>query len=78
DVYIDGQTLYFQPPAQGADGSFIVRPSDVVDLRLERSLILAREIQVVVKSWNSRQNTAFVQQAQSSLSQDANNSGQSQ
>lgn len=66
DVFVEGQTLYFQPPAPETDVSLVVRPSDLTDLRLERSLVLAREIQVVVKSWNSRQNAAFVQQAQAS------------
>lgn len=78
DVFVEGQTLYFQPPAQDTSVSLVVRPSDVVDLRLERSLILARQIQVVVKSWNSRQNTAFVQQAQSSPLQASSNSTQPQ
>jgi hypothetical protein len=40
-----------------------LRPDDVIDLRLERSLTLARDIEVVVKSWNSRQNSASVQRA---------------
>jgi hypothetical protein len=35
---------------------------DVLDLKLARSLTLARNIEVVVKSWNSRQNSAFSQQ----------------
>ena len=43
-----------------------MRPEDVIDLRLERSLTLARDIEVAVKSWNSRQNNAFVQRARAS------------
>lgn len=63
DTFVQGQTLYFQPMAQIADVAVSLQPRDVLDLRLERSLTLARDIQVVVKSWNSRQNSAFVQQA---------------
>ena len=37
----------------------------VLDLRMERALTLARDIEVTVKSWNSRQQSAFVQQARS-------------
>jgi hypothetical protein len=40
-----------------------MRPEDVTDLRLERSLTLASDIEVVVKSWNSRQNNSFIQRA---------------
>ena len=38
-------------------------PTDLIDLRLERSLTLARDIEVTVKSWNSRQQSAFTQTA---------------
>jgi phage protein D len=62
DVFVQGQTLYFQPTALPAN-PVSLRPDDVIDLKLERSLTLARDIEVVVKSWNSRQNSAFVQRA---------------
>ena len=68
DVFIEGQSLFFQPAAQETDIALLVRPTDVVDLRLERSLTLARDIEVVVKSWNSRQNSAFSQQVRASQS----------
>ena len=61
-----GQALYFQPMAQVADLGVSVRPENFIDLKLERSLTLARDIEVVVKSWNSRQNNAFVQRARAS------------
>jgi hypothetical protein len=64
DVFVAGTTLCFQPAANPADATFSFCPSDVVDIKLERSLILAGGLSVVVKSWNSRQNSAFVQQAQ--------------
>ncbi len=63
DVFVQGAALYFQPAAQGTDLVMSLRAEDLIDLRLERSLTLARDIEVVVKSWNSRQNSAFVQRA---------------
>jgi phage protein D len=64
DVFVSGSTLYFQPPA-GADVALTLSPDTVLDLRLERSLTLARDIEVTVKSWNSRQQNAFTQTARS-------------
>jgi len=61
DVFVQGQTLYFQPTAQLDDVTLTLSPADVMELRLERSLVLAQDIEVVVKSWNSRQNSALVQ-----------------
>ena len=66
DVFVQGRALYFQPATQAADLAVSLRPSDVIDLKLERSLTLARDIEVLVKSWNSRQNSAFVQRARAS------------
>jgi phage protein D len=63
DVFVQGQVLNFQPVTQAIDIAISLRPEDVLDLRLERSLTLARDIEVDVKSWNSRQNSAFVQRA---------------
>jgi len=36
-----------------------LRLTDAMELRLERALTLARDIEVVVKSWNTRQQNAF-------------------
>jgi phage protein D len=63
DVFVRGQTLCFQPVTQAFDLAMSLRPEDVIDLKLERSLTLAHDIEVVVKSWNSRQNSAFIQRA---------------
>jgi phage protein D len=63
DVFVEGTTLYFQPATQQSAPPVLLRPSELTDLRLERSLTLARDIEVTVKSWNSRQNSAFVQKA---------------
>ncbi|MCW3477647.1 phage late control D family protein [Limobrevibacterium gyesilva] len=62
DVWVSGTTLHFRPPP-AAVAAAVLRAADVTGLRLERSLTLARDIQVTVKSWNSRQQNAFVQTA---------------
>lgn len=63
DVFVQGTELYFQPATPVTEPAISLRPQDVLDLKLERSLTLARDIEVIVKSWNSRQNSAFVQRA---------------
>jgi len=65
EVYVHGQSLYFEPGAQSTMPVSVLSSSDFEDLRLERSLTLARDISVTVKSWNTKQQTAFVQTARS-------------
>lgn len=62
DIFVQGTTLYFGPAQQASDVR-VVQPTDLSDLRLQRSLTLARDIEVTVKSWNSRQKNAFSQTA---------------
>ena len=64
DVYVKQTTLSFHPPTAGA-GAVILRPADLIGLRAERSLTLAGDIEVTVKSWNARQQRAFTQTARS-------------
>ncbi|MBS0558425.1 MAG: hypothetical protein JSR21_00040 [Proteobacteria bacterium] len=66
DVYVSGNSLHFQPFSEPSVASAVLSSSDFEDLRLERALTLARDITVTVKSWNTRQQTAFVQTARSS------------
>ena len=66
DVFVQGTTLYFQPPSPGQVPAMQVGPTDVMDLQLHRSLTLARDIEVTVKSWNSHQRSAFTQTARAS------------
>ncbi len=73
DVWITGSTLHFHPPGGVATVGTILRPvwtpsgpPTVTDLRLERALTLARDIEVVVKSWNSRMGRSFEQTARAS------------
>lgn len=70
DVWVSGTTLHFRPPAAKPGPAAVLRPvasllgpANVTSLRLERSLTLARDIEVVVKSWNARQQDAFVRTA---------------
>lgn len=75
DVFVEGTTLHFQPATQQTDPPVLLRPSMLTDLRLERSLTLARDIEVTVKSWNSRQNSAFVQKARAACRRGTGTSG---
>lgn len=74
DLFVQGTTLYFQP-AQAASVApdVILRPAptssgaaNVIELRMERKLALAGDIEVTVKSWNSRQNNVYAQTARGS------------
>jgi phage protein D len=67
DVFVQGKTLHFQPKS-GSIGAISMTPADMTSLRLERSLTLAEDLEVTVKSWNTRQNNAFTQTARSSES----------
>jgi phage protein D len=64
EVFVAGQSLHFQPLSQtGAPA--ILTPGDCLSLSLERSLTLARDLEVTVKSWNTRHQAAFSQTARS-------------
>ena len=65
EVFVAGQTLHFQPrSAQTAPGP--LTPADCITLSLEHALTLARDIEVTVKSWNTRHQSAFSQTARAS------------
>jgi hypothetical protein len=66
DVFVSGTSLYFQPAPGTQSASYSFTPADLQDLSLERSLTLARDIVVTVKSWNSRQQNAFTQTVRAS------------
>jgi phage protein D len=73
DVFVSGTTLFFQPattqpapamalhavPAEGA-------PANVSQLRVQRAMTLAGDVEVQVKSWNSQTQTSCSQIAQRS------------
>lgn len=62
DVWVEGETLHFAPPPAAQPG-LLLTPADCVHLRMERVLTLARDIEVTVRSWNSRQGAALAQTA---------------
>lgn len=62
DVFVRGTTLTFGPGTEQPRVARL-RPGDAMNLRLERALTLARDIEVVVKSWNSHQQNAFTKTA---------------
>ena len=65
DVWVSGNSLYFQPAPTATAAPFPITydPTsgalNVSHLRMERSLTLAHDIQVMVKSWNSKHKTAY-------------------
>ncbi len=72
DVWVSGTTLHFKQPAaptaspytiawtptQVAGGFGQVQANTVVGLKLERALTLAKDIEVEVRGWHTRQNKA--------------------
>lgn len=65
DVWVSGTTLFFQPsPVEAALPYLLVwsepPQSNALDIRLERSQTLARDVIVKVQSWNQKQQRSFV------------------
>ncbi len=71
DLFFEGSTLVFQPTGLSSSNQ-LFRPEDMVSLSLQRSLVLSRDIEVTFKSWNSRQQTSFVQSLYASGDSDGN------
>ncbi len=64
DVFVLGTALHFQPATEPM--AAVQLSADLAtELRLERALTLARDVEVTVKSWNTRQKNAFTQVARS-------------
>lgn len=61
NVSVSGTALNFLPSNNSTLAPYLITPANCIDMRLERRLILARDIAVTVKTWNSRQNNAFAQ-----------------
>jgi len=57
DVFVQADSLYFQPPASDGLASILLDIADLETLRLDRELTLAGPITVSVKSWNTTQQT---------------------
>ncbi len=64
EVYVCGQTLTFAPLPTTAP-ALVLTPARCLSLQLQQVLTLARDIEVTVKSWNTRQQAAFTQTARS-------------
>ena len=73
DVFVQGATLYFQPASKAAPIAIDV--VDCLSVSLEQSFTLARDIEVTVKSWNTRQQAAFTQTARSTARSGTRRSG---
>ena len=72
DVSVTGTALNFLPSNTATPSPYLITPANCIDMRLERRLTLARGIAVTVKTWNSRQGSAFAQTVTG-----ANNAGSS-
>ena len=77
DVFVTGTELHFQPANPTPDVIQVVHPQDLINLHLERSLTLARDLEVTVKSWNSRNQSAFTQTARAARRGGGTQQGQS-
>jgi phage protein D len=73
DAFVAGSNLYFQPAAQTSTVNQVIYSTDMIELRLERMLTLAREIQVTVQSWNSLQQIAFTESVSGAISESSPN-----
>ena len=69
DIYVDGMTVHFHPTAQNTTPPWIINYStanptiptlNVTNVHMQRSLMLAKDIQVTVKSSNLRTGKAYV------------------
>jgi len=74
DIFITGKSLCFQPTAQAPAVGQVLRPTDMIELKLERALTLARDIQVTVRSWNSLKQMAFTECLRSTITGSSNGS----
>lgn len=65
DVWVSGQTLYFQPSPVSSAAPYLLTASgqpldaNAVQIRLHRSETLAKDVIVKVQTWNQKQQKAF-------------------
>ena len=64
DLWVQGSTLYFQPPDTTAAPA-VLWPGDLMSLQMAWALTLAGGVEVTAKSWHSRSAQCFVQTASS-------------
>ena len=63
DVAVAGTILSFCPTNDVARTPYVVTPANCIDLKFNRNLTLARNIEVTIQTWNSRKKSAFWQTA---------------
>lgn len=73
DCYVSGKTLYFQPRTDPLTSDpYVVnwipipKTMNALGLQMSRALTLARDVEVTVKTWNSKQKKAIVRTVKSS------------
>lgn len=85
EVWVQGNTLYFQPPpaASGTPFPIVFQPgqppvSNVMTLKMERTLTLAKDIVVTVKSWKTSDGKAYTRKSKSAGSSTASSNTKTQ
>lgn len=84
DLFVVNKELHFQPATAPTADPFVVvwdaatRTGDVINIDLERSLTLAKDVTVIVRSWNSRQGRSFTRASPKGASATATQSGKTQ
>jgi hypothetical protein len=59
DVFVQGQSLYFQPAGEAIGAPVLVSMYDVRSMRVEKRLNLATNTTALVQSWNSQNMAAY-------------------
>lgn len=84
DVYVQGSTLYFQPPQTSliynipiklAQQGLTLPNSNVMNIKFSHNKTLAKDVIVIVKSWNMIQATGFIVTAKMTHQRGAKNFG---
>src|SRR6185312_5795800 len=76
DVFVRAAELHFLPTSSFGSADRVLVPPDATRLVLHRSLTLARDIEVTVRTWNSQKGQALVESVRSNLSRsEVSNSG---
>ena len=74
DLFVAGTALNFVPAATAAVAPIVIGPGSLIGLHLNRTLALTGEVEVVVKTWSSRQHAADVQTARAARNTGAGSS----
>lgn len=63
ELFVCGTDLHFTPASNPTIFDEVLSTEDVMELRLERMLPFAGDVEVIVKTWNSREHSSDVQTA---------------